>query len=229
MSGPLHEVREYGDPDAIGREPLEIESRAEAQKSIPEIHEVGIPDELREEIEEIMGRYPQVRSASIPALWAVQNRYGWCTPKGIRQAAAVMQVTPAFLESIASFYDQLYLEPVGKNRMLVCTNISCWMRGADELLEAFCEATGTDHGEAGEGGSSSADGELFVTGFECLGACDMAPMVSVNARYYGPLVDGDAKTIIDQLRAGEDVLPAKALALREAAGGPEPEPDPRIG
>ena len=68
--GTLHEVREYGDPGAVGRDPLEIESRAEADKSIPEVHEVGIPDKLREEIEEIISRYPQVRSASIPALWA---------------------------------------------------------------------------------------------------------------------------------------------------------------
>lgn len=225
----LHEVREYGDPAAISRDPLEIESRAEAQKSIPEIHEVGIPDELREEIEEIITRYPQVRSASIPALWAVQRRYGWCTPKGVRQAAAVMQVTPAFLEGIASFYDQLYLEPVGTNRMLVCTNISCWMRGGDELLDAFCSAAGVDHEQAGEGGSTSADGDLFVSGFECLGACDLAPMASINARYYGPLEAGDAQVAIGQLRSGEDVLPEKQLARRPAAGGPEPEPDPRVG
>ncbi len=227
--GALHEVREYGDPGAVGRDPLEIESRAEADKSIPEVHEVGIPDKLREEIEEIISRYPQVRSASIPALWAVQNRYGWCTPEGMRQAAAVMRVTPAFLEAIASFYDQLYLEPVGTNRILVCTNISCWMRGADELLDAFCEASGTEPAEATEGGSSSADGELFVTGFECMGACDLAPMASINARYYGPLESADAGTAVGQLRSGDAVLPGKHLARLGAAGGPEPDPDPRVG
>ena len=224
----LHEVREFGDPQAPGRDPLEIESRAEAQKSIPEIHEVGIPDELRSELEEIIGRYPQVRSASIPALWAIQRRYGWCTPRGIRQAAAVMQVTPAFLEGIASFYDQLYLEPVGTNRVLVCTNLSCWMRGGDELLDAFCEAAGTDPHAATEGGASSADGEMFVTGFECLGACDMAPMASINARYYGPLSIDEAKAAVDQLRAGDDVLPDKDMAKMPTAGGPEPDPDPRV-
>ena len=75
---------------------------------IPELHEVGCPPELREKIETLMGRYPDRKSASIPALWAVQRRYGWCTPEGIRQAAAVMRVTPAYLESVASFYDLLH-------------------------------------------------------------------------------------------------------------------------
>ena len=87
-----------------------------------------------------MARYPDRRSASIPALWAVQRRYGWCTPEGIRQAAAVMRVTPAYLESVASFYDLLHTEPVGTHGSLVCTNICCWMRGGDELLDAFSSA-----------------------------------------------------------------------------------------
>ena len=186
--------------------------------AVPELHEVDCPPELRERIENAMSKYPQIRSASIPALWAVQRQYGWCTPDGIRQAAAVMGVTPAFLESVASFYDLLRLEPLGRHRVLVCTNISCWMRGADGLLEAFCEAAGTDPHEAAHGGDSSEDGELFVTGFECLGACDVAPMASINERYYGPLDAGDATTVVEQLRSGSDVLPAKALALRRAAG-----------
>jgi NADH:ubiquinone oxidoreductase subunit E len=186
--------------------------------AVPELHEVNCPPELREQIENAMSKYPQIRSASIPALWAVQRYYGWCSPEGIRQAAAVMGVTPAFLESVASFYDLLRLEPVGRHRVLVCTNISCWMQGADGLLEAFCEASGTDPHEAAHGGDSSEDGELFVTGFECLGACDIAPMASVDERYYGPLDTGDAATVVEQLRSGADVLPDKALALRKAAG-----------
>jgi NADH:ubiquinone oxidoreductase subunit E len=195
---------------------------------VPELHEVDCPPELREQIENAMSKYPRIRSASIPALWAVQRRYGWCSPEGIRQAAAVMGVTPAFLESVASFYDLLRLEPLGRHRVLVCTNISCWMNGADGLLDAFCEAAGCDSHEASHGGDSSEDGELFVSGFECLGACDVAPMASVDERYYGPLDDGDAATIVEQLRSGAEVLPDKALARRPAAGGPEREPDPRV-
>jgi NADH-quinone oxidoreductase subunit E len=196
-------------------------------EEVPQLHEVDCPPDLRGRIEQLLSRYPEKRSASIPALWAVQRRYGWCTPEGIRQAAAVMGVTPAYLESVASFYDLLHTEPVGRHKVLVCTNISCWMRGGDELLDAFCAAAGCDREEAGHG-TSSADGEFYVSGFECLGACDLAPMASIDERYFGPLETAEAPTAIEQLRADEDVLPEKALERRGAAGGAEPEPDPRV-
>jgi NADH:ubiquinone oxidoreductase subunit E len=134
----------------------------------------------------------------------VQERYGWCTPEGIRQAAAVMRVTPAYLESVASFYDLLHTTRVGEHRIEVCTNISCWMRGGDELLDAF---------------RAAAEGEdIFVTGFECLGACDIAPMASIDQRYFGPLLPGEARTAIDQLLSGDAVLPEKSLEKRPLAG-----------
>ena len=118
-----------------------------------------------------------------------------------------MRVTPAYLESVASFYDLLHTEPVGTHKVAVCTNISCWMRGGDELLEAFRAAA------AGE--------DVFVTGFECLGACDIAPMASIDERYFGPLEAAEAATAIEQLRAGAEVLPEKALEKRPLPGGPD--------
>jgi NADH:ubiquinone oxidoreductase subunit E len=182
-----------------------------ASEGIPELHEVDCPPEMRERIEELMSRHPDRRSASIPALWEVQRRYGWCTPEGIRQAAAVMRVTPGYLESVASFYDLLHTEPVGTHRIAVCTNISCWMRGGDELLDAFRAA--------------AAGVDVFVTGFECLGACDIAPMASIDERYFGPLDAADAATAIEQLAAGGEVLPEKALEKRPLAGDTPPAPD----
>jgi NADH:ubiquinone oxidoreductase subunit E len=211
------------DPSLVeGREPTR------PAEEIPEIAEAGCPDELRERIEELMSRYPDRRSASIPALWAVQARYGWCTPEGIRQAAAVMRVTPAYLESVATFYDLLHTEPVGRHKVLVCTNISCWMRGADEVLASFCDAAGVPRVAPGHGAESSEDGEFFVTPFECLGGCDLAPMASIDGRFYGPLEESDANEAVQQLLSGSEVLPDKALASRGAAGGPEPAPDPRV-
>ncbi len=179
-----------------------------SSEQVPELHEVDCPAELRERIEQLMSRYPDRKSASIPALWAVQRLYGWCTPEGIRQAAAVMRVTPAYLESVASFYDLLHTDPVGTHKVAVCTNISCWMRGGDELLDAFKAAAGEDE-------------DLFVTGFECLGACDIAPMASIDERYFGPLEAAEAKTAIEQLREGAEVLPEKALEKRPLPGGPD--------
>jgi len=225
---PRHLLEPTDDLTADQRRELIASMRPSDAAGVAELHEVGIPDELREQIELLMARYPQLRSASIPALWAVQQRYGWCSPDGIRQAAAVMGVTPAYLQSVASFYDLFATEPVGRHRVLVCTNISCWMRGGDELLEAFWEATGADPHEAGHHGASSGDGEFFVKGFECLGACDLAPMASLDQRYYGPLTDADALAAIEALRAGDEPLPEKALSQLGAAGGPEPAPDPRM-
>ncbi len=189
----------------------------EDAEGIPELHEVDVPPELRETIEQAMGRYPQLRSASIPALWAVQRHYGWCTPDGIRQAAAVMGLTPAYLQSVASFYDLFRLEPTAKHRVLVCHNISCWMQGADDILTEFCDAAGADHHEAEHDGTNSPDGEVFIKGFECLGACDIAPMVSIDEQYYGPIEPGEAATIVDRLRRGEDPSPEKDIRKRKLA------------
>jgi NADH-quinone oxidoreductase subunit E len=220
------------DARASERQDLIHRERAGAEQlggngSVPEIHEVDCPPDLREAIEAAMARYPDPRSASIPALWAVQRRYGWCTPEGIRQAAAVIGTTPAHLEGVASFYDLFRLEPGGRHELLVCTNISCWMAGADELLEAICEAAGADREKATHEGATSGDGELFVSSFQCMGACDIAPMASIDGRYVGPLDIDDAATAVDQIRSGAEALPEKSLSRRGAAGGPEPELDPR--
>jgi NADH-quinone oxidoreductase subunit E len=182
---------------------------------VPDPSEVEVPRALAQEIRRTMKRYPRKRSAAIPALWAVQRRYGWCTPEGIRQAAAVMGVTPGYLQSVASFYDLFRLEPRGEHQVLVCTNISCWLRGADQVLERFCDAAGLD------GPGSSEDRKVFIRGFECLGACDIAPMASIDERYYGPLTEEDAEAAVEQLRTGAEVLSEKRLEDRKAAGGPD--------
>ena len=188
------------------------EPRGEAAP-VPEPSEVKVPRSLAQEIRRAMKRYPRERSAAMPALWAVQRRYGWCSPEGIRQAAAVMGVTPGYLQSVASFYDLFHLEPQGEHQVLVCTNISCWIRGADTLLEAFEDAT---------------DDDVTVQSFECMGACDLAPMASIDERYYGPLVDDDAAAVVEQLRSGAEVLPTKRLQDRGAAGGKRNPADDRI-
>jgi NADH-quinone oxidoreductase subunit E len=224
----MTELRPTDEMTAADREALIASMRPEDAEGVPELHEVEVPDELRERIEAAMSRYPQLRSAAIPALWAVQRYHGWCSPEGIRQAAAVMGLTPAYLEALATFYDLFRTTPAGRHQVLVCHNISCWLRGADDVTRAFCDAAGVDAHEADHDGASSEDGEIFIKGFECLGACDIAPVASIEQRYYGPLDGADAVAAIEQLRRGAEVLPGKALAGRPTAGGPEPEPDPRV-
>ena len=171
---------------------------------VPDAATTPVPEDLRARIEEYMARYPDRRSASIPALFAVQDRYGWCTPQGIEQAACVMRLTPGYLIAVASFYDMLETRPVGRNQVYVCTNISCSLCGADELLAAMQEEVGEDE-------------DFNVRGFECLGACDLAPMASVNGEYVGPISVDEVPTLVQQVRDGTDPLPDKQLRRRPSA------------
>jgi NADH-quinone oxidoreductase subunit E len=169
---------------------------------IPDPATTPVPAELRMEIEAAMAKYPDRRSAAIPALHAAQALHGYCSPEAIDQVATVMKLTPAYLSSVATFYDMLETAPRPKhNDVFVCTNISCSLLGADELFDAMVSATGTDE-------------TIHVRSFECLGACDIAPMASVNGEYVGPLEPADVEQIVDDLRAGRPVLPEKQIRYR---------------
>ena len=151
-----------------------------------------------------MALYPDPRSAILPALEAAQRVHGWCSPEAIDQVACVMQLTPAELVAVATFYDMLETTPVGRHSVYVCTNISCSLCGADELYEAMRAAAGDDP-------------EFNVRSFECLGACDIAPMASVDGAYVGPLTLDDVPQLLEDIRAGREVLPEKQLSRRACA------------
>ena len=172
--------------------------------TIPDPASTPVPQALRKEIEAHLALYPDTRSAALPALEAAQRMHGWCSPEAIIQVACVMRVTPASLDAVATFYDMLETEPVGEHSVYVCTNISCSLRGADELYAAILQ-------EAGE------DQAFNVRAFECLGACDIAPMASVDGVYVGPLTAEDVPRLLEDVRVGRDVLPEKQLARRECA------------
>jgi NADH-quinone oxidoreductase subunit E len=171
---------------------------------VPDPATTPVPAELRARIEAAMARYPDFRSAAIPALHAAQELHGWCSPEAIEQVACVMRLTPAYLTAVATFYDMLETRPVGRHAIYVCTNISCSLRGADKLYDAVREAAGDDTA-------------FNVRAFECLGACDIAPMASVNGAYVGPLELADAERLVEDLRAGREVLPEKQLLKRACA------------
>ena len=113
-----------------------------------------------------------------------------------------MRLTPAYLTSVASFHDMFKLTPKPTTDVFVCTNISCSLLGADEFHEAMVAAA------AGE--------DINVASFECLGACDIGPMASVNGEYVGPLTNDDAERIVEDLRAGRPVLPEKQIRYRRS-------------
>jgi NADH-quinone oxidoreductase subunit E len=163
-----------------------------------------VPEHVREAIETIRDKYPDVRSAAIPAMKIVQREHGWLSPTAMEQAACVLRLTPAYMVSVASFYDMFELRPKGATDVYVCTNISCSLLGADAVFARFKEVMG-------------GDPDFNVRGFECLGACEIAPMASVDGTYVGPLTEDDVETIRDDVRAGRDVLADKQLARRKAA------------
>ena len=176
---------------------------------IPDPATTPVPETLRRDIEAHMALYPDIRSAALPALEAAQRVHGWCSPEAIDQVACVMRVTPASLDAVATFYDMLETEPVGRHSVYVCTNISCSLRGADALYAAIRDAAGEDTA-------------FNVRSFECLGACDIAPMASVDGVYVGPLRTEDVPQLLDDVRAGRQVLEDKQLVRRACA-------DPKAG
>jgi NADH:ubiquinone oxidoreductase subunit E len=184
----------WDEPADLEKDPAEI----------PDPATTAVPGDLRGEIEAHLALYPDRRSAALPALAAAQRVHGWCSPAAIEQVACVMRVTPAYLESVATFYDMLETTPVGRHSVYVCTNISCSLCGADELYAAVRDAAGDDP-------------EFNVRSFECLGACDIAPMASVDGVYVGPLSVDDVPQLLEDIRAGHPVLPEKQLARRLVA------------
>ena len=115
-----------------------------------------------------------------------------------------MRLTPAYLTAVATFYDMFSTTPKGRHDVYVCTNISCSLLGADAIYEEMLSAAGDDP-------------DFHVQSFECLGACDIAPMASVDGEYVGPLESEDCGRIVDDVKAGREVLPDKQLKRRKSA------------
>ena len=178
-------------------EPVDLEA---PPATIPDPAEVEVPDALRTEIDRLMSLYPDRHSATLPALAAAQRVHGWCSPEALRQVAAVMQVTPAFLSSVATFYDMLRTEPSGSRYVYVCTSVACHVRNAKKVYEAIKEAADVIGLE-----------DVEVREFECLGACDMAPMASVDGRFVGPLDENDAHELVAAVKERRKVLPGRGL------------------
>ncbi len=171
---------------------------------LPDPATTPVPADLRAEIEGYMARYPDRRSAAIPALMAAQKLHGWCSPTAIEQVACVLRLTPGYVTAVATFYDMFETHPKGRHTVYVCTNISCSLLGGDQVYDAMLSAAGDDP-------------DFNVRSFECLGACDIAPMASIDGEYVGPLDEADCAQIVEDVRAGREVLAGKQLRRRPSA------------
>jgi NADH-quinone oxidoreductase E subunit len=152
---------------------------------------------FRDEVERIKARYPSQRSAIMAALRLAQERHnGWLPPKALVEVADAVGVTPAHAEAVASFYDMYNLAPVGRHIVEVCTNLSCALVGAQQVVEAFEEELGVHAGE------TTDDGEVTFRLVECAGGCGYAPVVIVDGRYKEPTRPEDVPAVLEQVRNG---------------------------
>jgi NADH-quinone oxidoreductase subunit E len=151
--------------------------------------------DLYEAVQRLAEAYPVKRSAIMPALHLAQERYGgWLPPDAFREVADALDLTPAYVQAVASFYDMYNLEPAGRHEIAVCTNISCALVGAQAVLEAFERELGIHAGETSE------DGEFTLRAFECLGGCGWAPVVAIDYRYREPVKPEDVPALVEELR-----------------------------
>ena len=152
---------------------------------------------LQEEIREAAEPYPDPRSGVMSGLRLAQREYGgWLPPEALAEVAEALDLTPAHVQAVASFYDMYHLAPIGEHLVEVCTNVSCALVGARQVVEAFESELGIHPGE------TSDDGKVTLRTIECAGGCGYAPVVVVDHRYREPTKPEDVVCIAQELRSG---------------------------
>jgi NADH-quinone oxidoreductase subunit E len=152
------------------------------------------PDTLYEAVQAEIAKYPTRRGAMLPALHLAQEAYGWLSPEAFSACSDAIGFSPAYCQSVASFYDMFFLEPVGAHVIDVCTNLACALCGAGELVEAFEQELGVSIGE------TTDDGRITLRKAECLGGCSWAPVVAIDERYREHVTPADAAQIVSETR-----------------------------
>ena len=147
-----------------------------------------------DEVRELASRYPDSRSATLPALRLAQERHGWLPPEAFREVADALGQTPAYCKAVASFYDMYHLAPVGEHLVEICTNLSCALSGAQKVVDAFESELGVRAGE------TTDDGEVTLRTVECLGGCGYATVVAVDNRYRQFVKPEDVPSIVESVR-----------------------------
>jgi len=154
--------------------------------------------------------YPQPRSALIPLLHMAQEQDGWVTPEAMEHIAELLDLAPAEVRGTASFYDMLFLEPVGKYLISICTNIACLLNGGYELLEHAEEKLDI------KAGATTPDGNFTIEEVECIALCGSAPCLAVNWRFFGKVGNEGFDNLVDELASGRlaDAIPPHGTLCR---------------
>jgi NADH-quinone oxidoreductase subunit E len=155
-----------------------------------------LSEETRQSILHLQKLYPEKRSALIPALHLAQAETGYLSIETQKEVAQLFGIEPNEVNAVVSFYDMFFEEPVGKHLLHVCKNVSCMLRGSDELIKKLCHKLQVQPGER------TADGEFTVVLSECLAACDRAPMMIVDEKVVGPVKEEDLDKILADAKKG---------------------------
>jgi NADH-quinone oxidoreductase subunit E len=155
-----------------------------------------LSEKTKQAIEKLQKSYPEKRSALLPALHLAQAEAGYLSKDVQAEVAALFDIAPNEVNSVVTFYDMFFEKPVGKHCLHVCKNISCMLRGGDELLQKLCQRL-----DIAPGGTTS-DGEFTVIPSECLGACDRAPMILVDDHVEGPIEEKDLENLLAEAKKG---------------------------
>jgi NADH-quinone oxidoreductase subunit E len=140
-----------------------------------------LPKELLGTLQEQIVKAEHPRELAIDTMFALQNHYGYLSDEALEEGARLLGMTPLELEELATFYDFIYREPVGKYVLHVCDGVVCWMNGYDRVVNYLCKKLGIHVGE------TTADGLFTLLPTACIGYCDLSPAMLVNGRPYGPL------------------------------------------
>ena len=178
----------------------------------------ALPEHVLEEIRELPARYPQHRSAVMPALDLAQEEVGYLTPEAMSEVAAALDLDPGYVEGVATFYTLFHLQPIGRHRFYVCTNLSCSLRGSSDIVEHVKKAIGVR-----EAGEVSKDGLFSYEAVECLGACEYAPMMRLDHEYYYDLTPETITALVVERRAPLSAA-AKASRRRTPVAAPDKAP-----
>jgi NADH-quinone oxidoreductase subunit E len=170
------------------------------------------PEATQQRAKDIIGRYPEKRSALMPLLYLAMSEDGWLTEEGMQEVAAWVGVTPAQVQAVASFYTMYKRERTGTYLISCCTSISCMLLGGDDVLHALEDESGVPHGETDE------DGLISVEHAECLGACGGAPAVQVNYELIEGVTPDKARELVQWLQKGKPNA-VNADEMQELFGG----------
>ena len=154
------------------------------------------PPEARERIDAILARYPTKQAALLPVLWVAQETWGWVSKEAAEEVARILDLTPAHVDGVLTFYTMYNLRPVGRHLLQVCTSISCHLAGAERLLEHCQTRLGIGLEE------TTPDGKFSLVEVECIAGCDKAPSIMVNDTYVEPVDEKTLDALIDRLSAG---------------------------